>query len=81
MSPLVHDLGQQVTRASGDWLPGVFLLVVLATTFVLLVGREAARGNLPAHREQRAHATVVVVGPLVVCLVLAVGARWLEWAS
>lgn len=81
MSALVHDLVQQMTRSTGDWLPGAFLLVVLVTTLLLLLHREVTRGMLPADRARRVRSTAVVVVPMAVCVAVAVGARFLEWAT
>ena len=75
MSALTSELARGLTDGSGaNLLPGSMALIVLATLLLLLVTGEASRGLL-SHVEQRANATVVVVGPLVFCAALAVGAR------
>ena len=78
LSRLARDL---VPRQWPDWLPGTMALLVLLVLVLLLVQREVSRSLLSAERDGRARATAVVVVPLVLCAVVAVGTRFLEMVT
>lgn len=79
MSAFLSALARGVDRtAHASWLPGSMTLVVLALALVLVVHREVVRGALTPEREQRVKATAVVVVPLVLCALLAAGARLID---
>jgi len=79
VSAFLSGVAREVTRG-GDfgWLPGSTALVVLAVALVAVLTRELARGVLTPEREQRARSAAVVVVPLLLCALLAMGARLVE---
>jgi hypothetical protein len=79
MSEYVAKVTRDAIRSSWpDWLPGWMAIVVLATVLSLLVYREASRGLLSEEREARARGASVVVVPLVLCVALALGSRFVQ---
>ena len=78
MSAFFSDMARDIPRALWiDRLPGSVLLVVLATALLLVVHRELTRGVLAGERDQRVRAATVIITPLLLCAVLALGSRLL----
>ena len=79
MSAFLSGVARGVTEGDDfGWLPGAPALVVLAVALVAVLARELARGGLTPEREQRARSAASVVVPLLLCALLAMGARLLE---
>jgi hypothetical protein len=81
VSAYLPDLAREVTRQSGDWLPGSMALVVLGIVLVAAVLREMFRTGRAADSEPRIRAAAVVFLPLVLCAAIAMGARFAALAT